>query len=458
MRIINMIVALFALTTACISAATTVPVYELYSPGATDFFYTLNPQERDNAISYYGYVDLGVAFAVQDSQNASNAANLRYYAGYPWSEHFYSINPSEQAFVQNNLGFSPEGATGYYFATQQANTVPLYRTFYQDGTGNSMHRVTTDFGLVNAYVSSGWSYDGVVGYVYPAAAGAWSAKFLSVSAPSSIAYNSTANVSLTVQNVGYMNWSTSQQWFLATENPQDGSYWCLGTADRHRVPLPVDVPPLSTYTFNFTVQPGGCFDQNQKPFTFAMLSQNVGTLFDYSPDPGISITAATQPTFVSWNVPTSMSPGQTTQVSITMRNTGSEGTWSEAGHIRLGSFNEMDNLTWGDNRILMSPSASVPAGAQYTFTFNITAPTQLGPHNFQWNMVHDGVRWFGSPTPNQVITVADQSVTSGRNNVTFPGSPPSSWLPKRPMAGQDANFLFIWCNGPDNFWNNPACF
>ncbi len=62
--------------------------------------------------------------------------------------------------------------------------------------------------------------------------------------------------------------------------------------------------------------------------------------------------------------------------------------------------------------------ASVAPGSSYTFNFTITAPSTPGTYNFCWNMLHEGVAWIpsqspntcvndgtSSPTPNTVITV-----------------------------------------------------
>ena len=120
--------------------------------------------------------------------------------------------------------------------------------------------------------------------------------------------------------------------------------------------------------------------------------------------------------FVSQNVPSTLSPGQTATVSVTMKNTGMV-TWhptvrtsewtpqvcSDCPPYRLGSQNPQDNVKWGLGRVDLT--SSVPPGSTYTFTFTITAPSTAGTYNFQWRMVQERVQWFGDNSVNVPVTV-----------------------------------------------------
>jgi hypothetical protein len=55
---------------------------------------------------------------------------------------------------------------------------------------------------------------------------------------------------------------------------------------------------------------------------------------------------------------------------------------------------------------------SVAPQENFSFTFNVTAPTTPGYYNFRWRMVQDGVQWFGASTTNISINV-------GLNNAQF---------------------------------------
>jgi YD repeat-containing protein len=110
--------------------------------------------------------------------------------------------------------------------------------------------------------------------------------------------------------------------------------------------------------------------------------------------------------FISQSVPAQMTTGQTYSVSVTMKNTGTN-TWSPESYYRLGAQNPQDVSVWRMGRVDLP--ASVPPGATVTIPFTVTAPTTGGAYNFQWQMVHDGVTWFGDLTANvQVQVVAPQ--------------------------------------------------
>lgn len=106
--------------------------------------------------------------------------------------------------------------------------------------------------------------------------------------------------------------------------------------------------------------------------------------------------------FVSQSVPATMAAGQSYPVTVTMTNTGTS-PWTAAGNYKLGSQNPQDNSAWGVNRIALP--ASVAPGASATFSFTVTAPAAPGTYNFQWQMVQEGVGWFGAPSTNIAVTV-----------------------------------------------------
>lgn len=124
------------------------------------------------------------------------------------------------------------------------------------------------------------------------------------------------------------------------------------------------------------------------------------------------------------NVPASMTTNQTTNVSVTMKNTGDQ-NWTKGQRHLLGSQNWQDNLTWGLNRVELENSSTTHPGDSYTFTFNITAPSTPGTYNFRWRMVQEGEEWFGQYTPNVAINVSVASLTctsTSPNGSTFYGN------------------------------------
>src|SRR5262245_39732543 len=102
-----------------------------------------------------------------------------------------------------------------------------------------------------------------------------------------------------------------------------------------------------------------------------------------------------------------------------MMNNGTT-TWTSADSYHLGSYNPYDNWTWQRNRVALDAGESIAPVAQKQFTFSVTALSTPGVYNFQWEMVQDGVEWFGVPSPNVVVTTAVEiGRASCRERVSF---------------------------------------
>lgn len=222
------------------------------------------------------------------------------------------------------------------------------------------------------------------------------AKFVSQSVPTSMTGGQSYNVSVTMQNTGTNTWPAGSTYRLGSQNPQDNFNWGL-----NRVNLQTSVAPGASVTFNFMVTaPSTVGNYN---FQWRMLQEGVQWFGDFTPNVIVNIsTAANAATFVSQSVPASMISGQGSDVSITLKNTGTS-TWPAASAYRLGSQNPQDNFTWGANRVYL-PTPVTP-GDTITLTFSITAPASAGSYNFQWRMLQEGVQWFGDFTPNVAVNV-----------------------------------------------------
>jgi hypothetical protein len=100
--------------------------------------------------------------------------------------------------------------------------------------------------------------------------------------------------------------------------------------------------------------------------------------------------------------PATMTPGQQARVSVDVTNRGST-TWTAPEGYRLGSQAPQDNVTWGLGRVELP--ASVDPDETVSFSFTITAPGQSGSYAFSWQMLREGVRWFGTSTPSLRVAV-----------------------------------------------------
>ena len=107
--------------------------------------------------------------------------------------------------------------------------------------------------------------------------------------------------------------------------------------------------------------------------------------------------------FVGQTVSTSMVAGQTYNVSMTFKNTGST-AWTKASGFRLAAINPFPNSTWGPSSINLSSSDVVNPGQSRTFKFSVYAPMTAGTYNFQWQMrATSGL--FGQTSTNVAVQV-----------------------------------------------------
>lgn len=90
-----------------------------------------------------------------------------------------------------------------------------------------------------------------------------------------------------------------------------------------------------------------------------------------------------------------MAAGQVATVTVTMKNSGTT-TWTAANGYKLGDASGTPGQ-FGPTRAPLS--ASVAPNAQVTFSFSITAPATAGTYTFGWQMLREGVHWFGPYAP-----------------------------------------------------------
>ena len=228
--------------------------------------------------------------------------------------------------------------------------------------------------------------------------------YVSQSVPLTMNTGETRAITVTLRNSGTTTWSTAGGYHLASQNPANNSTWLLNS-----VVLPASVAPGTSVTFSFNITaPTAAGSYNMQ---WQMAQNGVGLFGDASPNIPMIVTAppVNAATFVSQSVPASLTPGQSSAVTITLRNSGST-TWTTAANYRLASQNPADNNTWGFNRVALP--ASVAPGGTVTFSFNVTAPTAAGTYNSQWRLIQDGVGLFGDATPNVSVTVVAAAVNA----------------------------------------------
>jgi subtilase family protein/Ig-like domain-containing protein/peptidase inhibitor I9 len=127
--------------------------------------------------------------------------------------------------------------------------------------------------------------------------------------------------------------------------------------------------------------------------------------------------------FIGQSVPkTLLLPGETMNVSITMRNVGPT-TWTAGQAFRLGS---MSDSGWPGGRAYLPND--VPPNTDVTFSFPVTAPATPGNYTFRWRMLQEGVQFFGDATTEMPITVLSwtndaQFVSQSVKTTMYAGEP-----------------------------------
>ena len=115
-------------------------------------------------------------------------------------------------------------------------------------------------------------------------------------------------------------------------------------------------------------------------------------------------------TLVAADVPATMEAGQTISVSLTFRNSGTT-AWTAASGYKLGAPGDTD--PFAPARQLLAAGEVVSPGAQRTFTFDFTAPATAGSYTTRWQMLREGVAWFGDEV-TRTVTVATAPSAAAR--------------------------------------------
>jgi hypothetical protein len=151
-------------------------------------------------------------------------------------------------------------------------------------------------------------------------------------------------------------------------------------------------------------------------------------------------------TGVSISAPTTMAPGATAYVTVTIRNSGTT-TWypGVTYPYRLGAQNPQDNLTWGVGRVELG-STVAPSG-QAVFGFIVTAPTTPGTYAFGWGMLREGLYWFGGNISSTITVAAPAPV--------YDAQLVSASVPTTMTAGSYYNVSMTFRNAGNTTWTSP---
>ena len=119
-------------------------------------------------------------------------------------------------------------------------------------------------------------------------------------------------------------------------------------------------------------------------------------------------------------VPANVIVGTPINTIITMKNTGMN-TWNTTAPYGL-----LD-IPWSADPAVLPwlqswnglPAGNVAPGGTATFNITVKAPTTIGTYNFDWQMLHNGVAWFGDVC-HQVVNVIASTPTINSVTISSP--------------------------------------
>lgn len=136
-------------------------------------------------------------------------------------------------------------------------------------------------------------------------------------------------------------------------------------------------------------------------------------------------------------LPSEMSCGEEVAAQVVVRNTG-QSIWTREAGFKLGVVEDEDPFYGPDTRVWLSPDVSIPPGGSHAFSFTMVAPQQEGTFTTDWQMVHEGVRWFGETVVQSVQVQCDDEETVSEppplDQLVWLHSDISSWPQTRTLS------------------------
>jgi hypothetical protein len=225
------------------------------------------------------------------------------------------------------------------------------------------------------------------------------AQFIRQSIPKSMAGGQQYSVTVTVKNIGGVAWNPIGAQCNAFRLAQIGNAgWSPSRVDFSAAVLSGEEATLS-FTVTAPTAAG--------TYTFQLRMVHECVEFFGAASPSISITvagASKQAQIVSQSVPASMTAGQPYSATVTVKNVGTL-AWSPIGpQCNAYRLAQIGASAWAPVRAEL-PSA-LAAGQQATIAINGIAPATPGTYNFQVQMVHECVEYFGESGPVVAVNVS----------------------------------------------------
>lgn len=229
--------------------------------------------------------------------------------------------------------------------------------------------------------------------------------YLSQSIPGDMDPGQSYGVSITMKNTGRSTWKQgSYSLKLINVTEATSKTWSVSSVDVNST-----VSPGNDIVFNFTIiaPPDGGYNMQWQMANgnayFGEPSSNAPIRVAGKTPPVVMDEISNNSLFVSQQVPGNMDAGQTYDVIVTMKNSGST-SWKPGEYKLKVSTKGADNTlnAWAVANVELS--FDVSPGSDVTFNFKVTAPDKSGVYNLQCQLEKDG-NYFGQPTTNVVINV-----------------------------------------------------
>lgn len=286
------------------------------------------------------------------------------------------------------------------------------------------------------------------------------AAFVSNTVPTTMAPGEIRTVSVTVTNTGatpgFNDWTpSSPRYTLYRRGP---TYW-----NWVHTPVTSTIAVGSSNTFTFTITAPtapGTYD-----FSARMFVDGTGGFFGPTLTIPILVDAAAPSDYaaavVSTTYPSTMAPGESRNVTVTMQNTGTQ-PWS-GSEFRIYARHSPTGLFGTINAPI---AGTVAPGANYTFNFPITAPTSAGTYPISYQMFRSSMGYFGALATGSIVVSASTTPEYACAFVPGASSIPTSMLPGSTALVSVAvtntgtqpwtasNFSLYNRNSPVGLWNH----
>jgi len=111
--------------------------------------------------------------------------------------------------------------------------------------------------------------------------------------------------------------------------------------------------------------------------------------------------------------PDTINCGESAMGHVIVENTGTA-TWTRDSEYKLGALNDHDPFFDSEDvRVWLQEGESVAPGERYSFEIELLGPDSLGTKRTDWQMVHEGVRWFGEVVEADIVSTCEDRDTGG---------------------------------------------